>query len=82
MADDRKGDRHKLPRLPPISIEQEHIDKVNYIVEVVGLPQAWVIRKLIIEALENVDVDSLQNVWTQRKKKDDPKDGLPMKDSS
>lgn len=79
MPQDRRKDRHKLPRLPPISIEQEHIDKINEIVEKVGLPQAWVIRKLIVEALENVDMDALQNIWTSRKNRDIPKGILPLK---
>lgn len=64
---DRKKDRHRLPRLPPVSIEQQYKDKITEISEAVGLPEAWVIRKLIVEALENVDIESLPNIFSRRR---------------
>lgn len=60
------ADRHKKPRLAPLSIEQEHHDKLMAISEKVGLPPAWVHRKLLVEALEDVDMDTLPIVFTRK----------------
>lgn len=55
----RKGDRHKKPRLPPISMDQEEYDRLMALSERLGLPLTWVVRKLLSEALEQVDWTTL-----------------------
>lgn len=55
----RVGDRHKLPRLAPVSLDQADFDKIKAIAERLNLPMAWVARKLISESLAEVNIDDL-----------------------
>lgn len=57
--DERKGDRHRQPRLAPLGLDQADYDKIQLIANRLNLPMAWVARKLIVEGLAEVDVDNL-----------------------
>lgn len=57
--DTRAGDRHRGPRLAPLSLDQDDFDKIKTIADRLNLPMAWVARKLITEGLEEVNIDNL-----------------------
>lgn len=57
--DDRKGDRHRTPRLAPLSLDEVDFNKIKEIANRLNLPMAWVARKLIKEGLEEVNIDDL-----------------------
>lgn len=56
---ERTGDRHKSPRLAPLSLDPDDFNKIKIIAERLNLPMAWVARKLISEALADVDLETL-----------------------